>query len=205
MKIIEFTCALLMMACISVSHATVIHDTDASGNLVGAKNVLVDGTLYDVAFLDGTCFTLFNGCDDNSDFTFTTAADAELASQALLDLVFIDQNGVNQEWDSNPSLTNGCPDPIVIFCLTITPYNAPGFNTDSLTSIAFNDINENNDRTRFDRCSSSLGNCSGSRLVWAVWTNATNVPEPRTVILLSLGIVALFVSRHRKNLNRFFH
>jgi hypothetical protein len=34
---------------------------------------------------------------------------------------------------------------------------------------------------------------------------SVNVPEPGTVILLSLGIAGLFASRNRKNLNRFFH
>ena len=55
------------------------------GQLMGASNVLVDGNLYDVQFLDGTCIDLYNGCDEASDFTFQTQASAVLASQALLD------------------------------------------------------------------------------------------------------------------------
>ena len=38
------------------------------GELVGASDVLVDGTLYDVKFQDGTCVDLFDGCDEVSDF-----------------------------------------------------------------------------------------------------------------------------------------
>ena len=52
-----------------------------------------DGNLYDVQFLDGSCISLFNGCDDVSDFTFQTQAAAILASQALLDQVLLDGGG----------------------------------------------------------------------------------------------------------------
>jgi hypothetical protein len=50
---------------------------------MGASDVLVDGSLYDVQFLDGTCIDLYDGCDEVSDFTFQTSASAVLASQAL--------------------------------------------------------------------------------------------------------------------------
>ncbi|MAG92484.1 MAG: hypothetical protein CMJ48_01855 [Planctomycetaceae bacterium] len=78
------------------------------GQLMGASNVLVDGSLYDVQFLDGSCIDLYNGCDDLSDFTFQTEASATLASQALLDQVFLD--GVDGLFDADPALTNGCSD-----------------------------------------------------------------------------------------------
>ncbi|HIF96428.1 MAG TPA: hypothetical protein EYQ54_05270, partial [Myxococcales bacterium] len=55
------------------------------GQLMGASNVLVDGNLYDVQFLDGTCIDLYSGCNDPLDFTFNTEASASLAMQALLD------------------------------------------------------------------------------------------------------------------------
>ena len=71
------------------AQAAVILNVDGSGQLIGAQNVDVGGTLYDVEFVDGTCIALFDACDDLSDFTFTTAAAAHLASTALLDQVFI--------------------------------------------------------------------------------------------------------------------
>ena len=37
------------------------------GQLMGASNVSVDGSLYDVQFLDGSCIDLYNGCDEVSD------------------------------------------------------------------------------------------------------------------------------------------
>jgi hypothetical protein len=45
------------------------------GQLHGASDVLVDGNLYDVQFLDGNCIHLYNGCDDVSGFTFQTGVD----------------------------------------------------------------------------------------------------------------------------------
>ena len=41
-------------------------------------------SLYDVEFVDGSCVSVFNGCDDTAAFTFQTAIDAATASQVLL-------------------------------------------------------------------------------------------------------------------------
>ena len=38
------------------------------GELLGAFDVSVNGTLYDVEFRDGNYITLFSGCDEPSDF-----------------------------------------------------------------------------------------------------------------------------------------
>ncbi|PKG98409.1 hypothetical protein CXF95_16530 [Paraglaciecola sp. MB-3u-78] len=48
-----------------------------------------------------------------------------------------------------------------------------------------------------ERAARSSG-IQGADYVYAVWTGATDVPAPGTVILLSLGIAGLFLSRHRK-------
>ena len=40
--------------------------------LMGATDVQVGGTLYDVVFVDGTCIELFDGCDDLTDFVLPT-------------------------------------------------------------------------------------------------------------------------------------
>ena len=76
------------------------------GELLGASGVIVDGSLYDVEFADGTCIALYDGCDETSDFTFTDLASAVLASQALLDQVFLD--GPSGNFDTQPALTTGC-------------------------------------------------------------------------------------------------
>jgi hypothetical protein len=78
------------------------------GQLMRASGVIAAGSSYDVAFLDGTYIALHSGCDESSDFTFQTAARAALASQALLDQVFLDDIDV---FGFFPDLTNGTSDP----------------------------------------------------------------------------------------------
>jgi len=67
-----------------------ILEVDATGKLTGATGVDVDGSLFDVVFLDDTCRDLFDGCDDPSDFVFQTSVEALTASIALLEQVFVD-------------------------------------------------------------------------------------------------------------------
>ena len=194
MKIIKFVCSLLMTACISVSHAAVIHVTDLSGNLLGAKNVLVDGSLYDVAFSDGTCISLFNGCDDPSDFTFDTDSLALLASQALMDSVLID--GVAGMFDSDVKLVHGCDS--FVECIIMTAYvNIPPF--DVSVSVAWNEAVEVDDIT-FNSSFSRTTDTSIElpRHLFAIWTEAIEVPEPGTVILLAMGLAGLSFARYRK-------
>ena len=107
------------------------------GQLMGASNVLVDGSFYDVQFLDGTCIERYNGCDDVSDFTFQTQASAVLASQALLDQVFLD--GVEGQFDSDPGLTRGCGG---YRCRTHTPFIVVGWGSTFIAAEALNDFFE---------------------------------------------------------------
>jgi len=80
----------------------------SASNLVSVAGlcllVAAGGPLYNVEFLDGTCIDLYSGCDEVSDFTFQSFGAAQLASQALLDQVFID--GVDGLFDSDPTLIN---------------------------------------------------------------------------------------------------
>jgi hypothetical protein len=80
--------AILVLAAHSAFAVPVVL-TDDYDQLVGARNVDVGGTLYDVDFRDGYCLTYYPGCDSTDDFTFQTQAAADAASQALLDTVFI--------------------------------------------------------------------------------------------------------------------
>jgi len=169
-----------------------------NGQLMGASNVLVDGSLYDVQFLDGTCIDLFNGCDEVSDFTFQTWADALLASQALLDQVFLD--GVDGLFDSDPSLTNGCSGPSAEFgnCNTWTPY---GFYVPS-GYVSFS-ISGNFYPSAVDGLYGSPDEDNANRIarptdVLAVWS-ASVVPEPSTALLLGLGLTGLAGKGRRRS------
>lgn len=85
----------------SVKAATI--QVDGSGILTGATDIDIDGTLYDVLFLDGSCASLYDGCDEVSDFNFTTEAEAVDASLALLEQVFLR----NPFFGENPEFING--------------------------------------------------------------------------------------------------
>ena len=67
-KLIGACVGLAMMGMVGTANAVPIV---VGGQLVGATNVDVGGTFYDVTFVEGSCNTLFNGCDP-SEFTFTT-------------------------------------------------------------------------------------------------------------------------------------
>ena len=90
---------LAMMGVVGSANASLI--VDGAGNLLGATNATVDGTLYDVEFVEGSCVDVFTGCDELADFDFTDAATALLAAQALLDQVWVDGRRVHPAGRAN--------------------------------------------------------------------------------------------------------
>jgi hypothetical protein len=134
-----------------------------NGELVGAFDVMVNGALYDVSFVDGTCVDVFEGCDDVSDFQFTTSGNANFASLALLGQVLLGT------YDDFPELTAGCESTIV--CHVATPYgpSAPSGEINVFpTSVAKNASATGTDGLNFiavDELDSL-----GPKWVFAVWT-----------------------------------
>lgn len=57
--------------------------TISDGLVTGATGVVVAGTSYDVVFADGSCSSVFGGCDSTAIFDFTTFEAAAAAASAL--------------------------------------------------------------------------------------------------------------------------
>jgi hypothetical protein len=164
------------------------------GKLTGAKGVDVGGTLYDVEFLDGTCIAVFSGCDATADFTFTTPAGAAAASQALLDQVFLDVPAGN--FDSDPSLTQGCGNPII--CVIDTPNLLPATGVvSSSASTNFNSVGP--DPVGGSLFSIFLDTGDLNAVTWARWSPAVqSASEPGTIAILGAGLLALVMTRRRR-------
>ena len=118
----HWTLGLLSVALLNwpVAAQALTLQIDANGILTGASDVDVSDTLYDVRFLDGSCISLFTGCDESTDFAFTTAAEAMIAAQALLDQVFTDTP--LGQFDSDVDQTNGCTNSGLGFCGVYSPF-----------------------------------------------------------------------------------
>lgn len=208
-----FTIALTLMAVLltgPAAFATPTLLTDGGGQLTGANGVTVDGNLYDVSFVDGTCFDVFNGCTED-DFYFQDFDLALLGAQALLDQVLLDTALGN--FDSIPSLTLGCESSSL--CGIFTPYRTRSNNTKVRSRSA---SNEASDQIRLTLRFSTDDLGSEENNVWAVWTEHTpivvpppvvippvpnnipgaTVPEPTTMVLLSSGLVGLIGYRWRQ-------
>jgi PEP-CTERM motif len=177
------------VALANAAHAAVLQVS--GGELTGATGVNVNGSLYDVRFVEGTCVSLFSGCNDVG-FTFHTSTDAVAASQALLDQVFLDSSSGN--FGTQPSLTFGCENPGTCNVATpifLGPFNLieVGFasNTDATGDSAF--------VTRFEATRDTGG--SDSALVWAVWTVSSSVPEPATLALFGIALAGLGFGRRK--------
>lgn len=184
--------SLVALFCLSLSgpsDAAVLQIDGVTGKLTGATGVMVQGTSYDVAFREGTCASLFSGCDSPDDLLFEYAL-AEAAALALLDQVFLDVQS-DGLFDSNPALTAGCSD--MSRCTAFTP-----IRTDAVTHARLRDqgqvfvfYSDNYNVEPLDGVFTDAfdhDTAGSDSTVWAVWTPSAAVPEPGTLALMAAGL-----------------
>ena len=193
--------SLLVSACslFNLANASFMLNIDpTSGELLGASNININGELYNVSFVDGTCPDLFSGCDEQSDFFWQTEEESKVASLALLNDVFV--NSVNGLFDSLPDLTFGCSSNPYNDCFVMTPYKS---NT---TNSLFGVIAINNSNPSWDTTSPFTlgigGNTGNSNfLTYAIWSSPKPlqaVTEPTTLTFFALGLIGLAFRRGKK-------
>lgn len=157
----------------------------------------MEGVSYDVAFREGTCAALFTGCNEASDFAFTSEANATAGAQALLDDVFVD--GLLGAFDNRSETTIGCLAQVVstppiwtiyesFGCDVLTPYGVSLLNNRSRVAVASN--LSLNDLGLVDAVFSEAPlltldtaqlNFTALGQVWAVWTRSPVAGDPPPV------------------------
>ena len=185
----------LMMLSASSAFAVALNVTP-SGQLIGAYDVDVGGLLYDVEFVDDSCVDLFSGCDSDTEFVFDTWGEATVASQALLDQVLL--NSAAGWFNMDPELTFGC-----FFdhaCLIFTPFSSSFSPSGVSASVAKNwegGFAPNEVSIAVVQPSSDFLDAGGK--VYAVWNRVSAVPEPSTVLLMSISLLGLLINRRSAN------
>ena len=176
--------------CVPAS-AAVLHVE--GGVLNGASDVVVGGDVFDVALLDGSCDSLFNGCDP-SEFAFSNAAQAEAAAFALLEQVLLDSALGNFNSLLDPIV--GCVFPIN--CLTRIPYSAENGSVFEIVAVNATDVQ---DFVFDERIDSSNDTSSFINANVAKFTRVS-VPEPAPLAFLWFAFVALAAVRRRGRLSK---
>lgn len=174
------------------------------GQLMGASDVEVGGALFDVSFMDGTCVGLFSGCDEVSDFAFSTESDAIAAAEALLDQIM--QDGPLGMFDNQPDLVNGIDD--VNVGRIYTPYGF-GLTGQLLLARTVNTVIETSDQaelvTSFNPLSDTF---NSSQIAYSLWSPSAvvvvdpgpvaPVPLPAGGVLLLSGLLGIAGLRRRQ-------
>ena len=188
--------ALGTAALLSISSQAAELIIDGSGKLVGANEVMVDGALYNVQLVDGTCIDLYQGCDNINNFVFDTQAKAVAASQALFDQVLINLPAPNT-FDDDPEKLQGCTNSGI--CRVMTPYGFSLDLTQVLGATADNNQFEIDDVITPNIAVADSTDFAGISLAtYAVWLPlAVTVPIPGAIALLPMLLLIGHLAKAR--------
>ena len=169
-------------------------DVNSTGQITGAQQVDVNGTMYDVAFVDGSCVGLFNGCDGIADFTFSTRDQAVSAASALLTTVFVD--GESGNFDTDPTLTAGCTDTP---CIVATPYRFDqNYQIVGYSEAANYGVNGYDAINGFSGAYIDDDFSTSTTTTYAIWSlSMPAVPLPPALPLFLSGLIGLLLRRRR--------
>lgn len=191
------------------AHAGIQHVVDIHGKLLGATGIVLDGTAYNVEFLDGSCAELFGNCDSNNDDQWDFIRIDWRLIWIIADEV------LTGDFDTRPSLTNGCdlgPPGDPDYCEINVPVGTGDFErsfceagceVSTLRIINSPQIGYCDDWSgEPDRCDDIWGANSPGRSIftthdphrtWARLSYADNTPvsSPPTVVTLVMVLLAL--------------
>lgn len=196
--------SIFLMAASNSSSAAILDIDPDTWQLLGAKYVVIESSLWNVSFEDGTCVEVFSGCDHDSDFDFNSRNFARLASQALLDQVLIDilPQQYPSKYDSNPEMISGIESDI--WSLIITPYAVGDGNLlstfDAAVAVNYSSGVSNNDLvvTWEDTLITFPANSFADKsAVYAKWS-FVSIPEPMTSALLAIGLLSLIFTQNKR-------
>ncbi|MEM7268761.1 MAG: hypothetical protein AAF401_05865 [Pseudomonadota bacterium] len=180
---------------------------DGFGTITGATDVVVDGTSYDVEFVDGSCDSLFVNPSDGAPcdpdlFAFDGVNSAVASSLALIDL-FSTTSTVLTRLD-----LEGCPDfsSTRMICNFFTPYGRNNSQVFLHRTQVFDNVGNQSGYSGLP-----IGNLNVSTGfvfsspddTYAVWTaQATAVPLPTGFALLLAAVFGLVGVRHSRSIDR---
>lgn len=181
--------ALLLAAPMAHAATQVI---DSNNVLIGATGVQFGGATYNVSFQEGSCASLYNGCDDSA-ITFSSMDQAVLAAVALFEQVLPFGNFYN----SNPGQIAFCA-PGTAACLSRVVFDNADPNNGSHVA-----VQNGNNVVEFDDVFLETlpfdDNTIGQDNVNYASFTLTTMPLPAAGWLLLGGIAGLFGLKARRS------
>lgn len=172
---------------------------DLITKLTGITGLEFADSVWDVEFVDGTCQEVYGSCDNEK--SMTPKGDHQGAYFAIFNAI----NGTI--YDDSPSLISGCGDYIHCYILLPEPWyvggvdeggEVPMYALDNFVLDSQYDPNGYISLTDYSLPLEqflTLDTSELESLVWARWTEVTQVYEPPSLAMLGLGLAGLLFYR----------